>query len=240
MAPCVPTHLYLPSRTPRLTSPEKTSQQDVNPRANGIQGANMTAEDPARCMHPASQRHTVILVWNVIASSYNSHSIVSTPLRFGAKRPHYGPASAFGGWCAHTHSGSALREVRRSYIELDLPLLIDSAFAAGAAMISFGAVLGKTSPAQITWLLLLQVPLYAANAHLATEARTVLCGLLNMLTMHGLYRELKQQAIRPRVAATSMCGFPSCSGADEASKGQWVAHQSMEEGTGRHLAGRLF
>ena len=58
---------------------------------------------------------------------------------------------------------------RRSYIELDLPLLIDSAFAAGAAMISFGAVLGKTSPAQITWLLLLQVPLYAVNAHLATE-----------------------------------------------------------------------
>ncbi len=59
----------------------------------------------------------------------------------------------------------------RSWIELDLPLLIDAAFAAGAAMISFGAVLGKTTPAQITWLLLLQVPLYAANAYLATEAR---------------------------------------------------------------------
>ena len=59
----------------------------------------------------------------------------------------------------------------RSYIELDLPLLIDSAFAAGAAMISFGAVLGKTPPAQVTWLLLLQVPLYAANAYLATEVR---------------------------------------------------------------------
>ena len=63
---------------------------------------------------------------------------------------------------------------RRSYIELDLPLLIDSAFAAGAAMITFGAVLGKTSPAQITWLLLLQVPLYAANAHLATAVREYL------------------------------------------------------------------
>lgn len=60
----------------------------------------------------------------------------------------------------------------RSWIELDLPLLIDSAFAAGAAMISFGAVLGKTTPAQITWLLLLQVPLYAATAHLATEVRS--------------------------------------------------------------------
>jgi hypothetical protein len=60
---------------------------------------------------------------------------------------------------------------RRTYIELDLPLLIDSAFAAGAAMISFGAVLGKVSPAQITFLLLLQVPIYAFNAHLATEVR---------------------------------------------------------------------
>ena len=59
--------------------------------------------------------------------------------------------------------------VRRSYIELNLPLLIDSAFAAGAAMISFGAVLGKVSPAQITFLLILQVPIYAFNAHLATE-----------------------------------------------------------------------
>ena len=58
----------------------------------------------------------------------------------------------------------------RSFIELDLPLLIDSAFAAGAAMISFGAVLGKVTPAQIVWLLVLQVPIYAFNAYLVTEA----------------------------------------------------------------------
>jgi len=58
----------------------------------------------------------------------------------------------------------------RSFIELDLPLLIDSTFAAGAAMISFGAVLGKVTPAQIVWLLVLQVPIYALNAHLVTEA----------------------------------------------------------------------
>lgn len=48
--------------------------------------------------------------------------------------------------------------------------MIDSAFAAGAAMISFGAVLGKTTPAQITWLLVMQVPIYAFNAYLVTEA----------------------------------------------------------------------
>ncbi|CAK0782997.1 hypothetical protein CVIRNUC_006192 [Coccomyxa viridis] len=58
---------------------------------------------------------------------------------------------------------------KRSFIELDLPLMIDSAFAAGAAMISFGAVLGKTTPAQITWLLVMQVPIYAFNAYLVTE-----------------------------------------------------------------------
>lgn len=61
---------------------------------------------------------------------------------------------------------------RRAYIELDLPLLIDAAFAAGAAMISFGAVLGKVSPAQLTWMLVLQVPIYALNAYLATNVRS--------------------------------------------------------------------
>jgi ammonium transporter Rh len=55
---------------------------------------------------------------------------------------------------------------RRSTILIDLPLLIDALFAAGAAMISFGAVLGKTSPTQLLWLLVLQVPVYAINAHL--------------------------------------------------------------------------
>ena len=54
---------------------------------------------------------------------------------------------------------------QRSYVLVDLPLLIDAAFAAGAAMISFGAVLGKTSPTQLLWLLVLQVPVYAFNAH---------------------------------------------------------------------------
>jgi hypothetical protein len=55
---------------------------------------------------------------------------------------------------------------KRSTILVDLPLLIDAAFAAGAAMISFGAVLGKTSPTQLLWLLVLQVPVYAINAYM--------------------------------------------------------------------------
>ena len=51
-------------------------------------------------------------------------------------------------------------------IWLDLPLMIDSAFCAGAAMITFGAILGKVSPTQLTYLLVLEVCarlLYAVN-----------------------------------------------------------------------------
>lgn len=51
-------------------------------------------------------------------------------------------------------------------VVIDLPLLIDSAFCAGAAMISFGAVLGKATPAQVLWLLALEVPPYALTAQL--------------------------------------------------------------------------
>lgn len=49
-------------------------------------------------------------------------------------------------------------------VTVDLPLLIDAAFAAGAAMISFGAVIGKATPGQLVWLLAAQVPVYAATA----------------------------------------------------------------------------
>ena len=35
--------------------------------------------------------------------------------------------------------------------------MIDSAFCAGAAMITFGAILGKVSPTQLTYLLVLEV-----------------------------------------------------------------------------------
>jgi ammonium transporter Rh len=38
-------------------------------------------------------------------------------------------------------------------IKLELPLLVDATFCAGSAMIAFGAVLGKTTPTQLTWLM---------------------------------------------------------------------------------------
>ena len=69
-------------------------------------------------------------------------------------------------------------------ISIDLPLLIDCAFCAGAAMISFGAVLGKISPAQIIWLLALEVPIYAANAQLVSSYLGVL-DVGGSLTIHA-------------------------------------------------------
>lgn len=51
-------------------------------------------------------------------------------------------------------------------IVVDMPLLINASFAAASGMIAFGAVIGKTTGAQIIWLMVCQVPLYAINQHL--------------------------------------------------------------------------
>jgi len=71
-----------------------------------------------------------------------------------------------------------------SRIVLDLPLMIDSAFCAAAAMISFGAVIGKVAPAQILWLLAIEVPIYVFNVWLAVDV----LGCLDMggsVTIHA-------------------------------------------------------
>lgn len=57
----------------------------------------------------------------------------------------------------------------KASITIDLPLLIDATFAAGSAMISFGAVLGRGTPAQLLWMLVLMVPLYAVNQYIVFE-----------------------------------------------------------------------
>ncbi|KAG2429545.1 hypothetical protein HXX76_010780 [Chlamydomonas incerta] len=54
----------------------------------------------------------------------------------------------------------------RTKIQIDIALLIDSAFCAASGMIAFGAIIGKATPTQLTWLLFWQVPLYALNQHL--------------------------------------------------------------------------
>eukprot|EP01025_Chloroclados_australasicus_P020963 TRINITY_DN2202_c0_g1_i4.p2 TRINITY_DN2202_c0_g1~~TRINITY_DN2202_c0_g1_i4.p2 ORF type:complete len:469 (-),score=41.20 TRINITY_DN2202_c0_g1_i4:411-1670(-) len=49
-------------------------------------------------------------------------------------------------------------------VKVDLQLITEGAFCAGAGMITFGALLGKVSPTQLVWLLFLEVPIYAINA----------------------------------------------------------------------------
>lgn len=51
-------------------------------------------------------------------------------------------------------------------VAIDLTLLIEAAFCAASAMIAFGAVLGKTTPTELLWLLFLMVPFYGLNQHL--------------------------------------------------------------------------
>ncbi len=49
-------------------------------------------------------------------------------------------------------------------IVIDIPLMIDAAFAAGSAMIAFGAVLGKATPTQMLWLTTIMIPIYAVRS----------------------------------------------------------------------------
>ncbi|CAI5739654.1 unnamed protein product [Hyaloperonospora brassicae] len=49
---------------------------------------------------------------------------------------------------------------------LNIPTLINGDFAAGAVLISFGAVLGKTTPTQLVWMTFLEVVFYALNEYI--------------------------------------------------------------------------
>ena len=131
----------------------------------------------------------------------------------------------------------------RSFIELDLPLLIDSAFAAGAAMISFGAVLGKTTPAQITWLLAMQVPIYAFNAYLVTEAspsvlqhRILFCACY----MPQMHEELLRQApdVWQPLVRCSCCAAPHPTCMFRACKALFGSMKPLQEDACRYWARR--
>jgi hypothetical protein len=54
-------------------------------------------------------------------------------------------------------------------IQVDMPLLIDAAFAACSGMIAFGAVIGRVTPTQLLWLMVMQVPVYVFNMHLVGQ-----------------------------------------------------------------------
>jgi ammonium transporter Rh len=52
---------------------------------------------------------------------------------------------------------------------LDIPTMINGDFAAAAVLISFGAVLGKTTPTQLVWMTFLEIIFYGLNEYLVLE-----------------------------------------------------------------------
>ncbi|DBA03452.1 TPA: hypothetical protein N0F65_002860 [Lagenidium giganteum] len=52
---------------------------------------------------------------------------------------------------------------------IDVPGLVNGDFAAGAVLISFGAVLGKTTPTQLLWMTFYEVIFYAINEYILIE-----------------------------------------------------------------------
>ncbi|NXL63188.1 RHAG protein, partial [Chordeiles acutipennis] len=54
-------------------------------------------------------------------------------------------------------------------IHVDIKSMINADFSTATALISFGAVLGKTSPVQMLILTILEITIFACNEHLVTE-----------------------------------------------------------------------
>ncbi|NWW75683.1 RHAG protein, partial [Climacteris rufus] len=59
--------------------------------------------------------------------------------------------------------------MRDGKIPVDFKSMINADFSTATALISFGAVLGKTSPIQMLILTLLEITIFACNEHLVTE-----------------------------------------------------------------------
>jgi ammonium transporter Rh len=71
---------------------------------------------------------------------------------------------------------------------LNISWLIEGCFAAGAVMITFGALLGKVSPLQLLWVAALEVPFYALNFHIGyTTLGAVDVGGSMFVHMFGAY-----------------------------------------------------
>ncbi|KAG1671786.1 hypothetical protein FOA52_000163 [Chlamydomonas sp. UWO 241] len=91
-------------------------------------------------------------------------------------------------------------------IHVGLPLLINALFAAAAGMIAFGAVIGKTTPTQLIWLMVLMVPFYAINQYVVVYVIKALdLGGTIVIHIFGAYFGLAASFVfsRGRTAATS-------------------------------------
>ena len=59
-------------------------------------------------------------------------------------------------------------------IVIEIPTLINADFAAGAVLISFGAVLGKVTPTQLVWMSFFEVICFAINEYILVELLEVI------------------------------------------------------------------
>ncbi|KAF1324626.1 Ammonium transporter, partial [Globisporangium splendens] len=57
---------------------------------------------------------------------------------------------------------------------IDIPALINGDFAAAAVLISFGAILGKTTPTQLLWMAFFELVFYAINETILMESLEVI------------------------------------------------------------------
>jgi hypothetical protein len=58
-------------------------------------------------------------------------------------------------------------------------------------MIAFGAVIGRVTPTQLLWLMVLQVPVYAFNMHMVSESTynaAAACCLLALVEPRAVLR----------------------------------------------------
>ncbi|KFP36138.1 Ammonium transporter Rh type A, partial [Chlamydotis macqueenii] len=60
-------------------------------------------------------------------------------------------------------------DLDRGKIHVNIKSMINADFSTASALISFGAVLGKTSPVQMLILTILEITIFACNEHLVTK-----------------------------------------------------------------------
>eukprot|EP00494_Astrolonche_serrata_P031739 UN32008 len=60
-------------------------------------------------------------------------------------------------------------EGEKVHVHLDIPTLIRGDFAAGAVLITFGAVLGRVTPTQILWMLFFELIFYVCNEYIGVH-----------------------------------------------------------------------
>lgn len=79
--------------------------------------------------------------------------------------------------------------------------MINADFSTATVLISFGAVLGKTSPVQLLIMTLLEITTFAINEHIVVEMLGVSIVLILCLIVTGLFSRTAEQQINTETTA---------------------------------------